>query len=119
MLSFLSCLLLLIVSARHANVAKFRAEYDSKNDLMNLKKYNAAFHFTLLHAIIAINVAVVTYLLFTTSTWREELIRGFVTYGITFVFGNFVEYSLHRFEMHSPTSTMDHSSVHHRYFTAN
>jgi hypothetical protein len=109
--------------ARSANVHKFRQAYDEKFALssgareLKLGTYNAVVHFVALNTIAACVIAFAVWKICTApeAHWRA----GALTCVLSFIFSNFAEYYLHRFDMHHPESKSDHSPVHHRYFTAN
>lgn len=107
------------LSARTANVYKFRRAYDALHDLTSPGcKYNAVAHFATLNAIA---LFVIGYCIRRILLAPEGLClkAGGLTVFLSFLFANCVEYYEHRYIMHDLENPHgDHSAVHHRYFTA-
>ena len=107
-------------AARSANVAKFRRTYDSLHLLSSRAPfaYNAAVHFAVLNAMALFVVFYCTWRVLTAPTLASDWRGGVCTCVLSFCAGNLLEYVLHRFDMHDPSSQSDHAPVHHRYLTA-
>lgn len=80
--------------------------------------YSGAVHFAVLNAMALFVLLYCAWRIGTAPTLAADWRGGAWTCALSFVFGNLVEYWLHRFDMHHPDSRSDHSPVHHRYFTA-
>ena len=97
---------------------KFRRAYDTLHDLSNPRcAYSAVAHFCTLNAMA---LFVIGYCIRRIALADEPCLRaGALTALLSFLFANCVEYYEHRYVMHDLEHPAgDHSSVHHRYFTA-